>query len=497
MTCIESSNEEEEEEEGEAEVNSGAGNTPAAGKTFLSITMLWTLLRTGMLGKPTITRAAVICPTSLVKNWANEITKWLGDRLEGGVIALCNCSREDVIEGINKFCMRGVMIISYETFRIHAERFQKQDGPELIICDEAHRLKNGKTITNQALASLPCRRRVLLSGTPMQNDLEEFYAMVDFTNPGALGDEKYFRRYFQSPILHGREPDASDAEREKGNAAQGALSNLVNCFLLRRTNELLSQHLPPKIVQNVCCKATPLQVEIYKAVCVMKDVARTCKSRRTFCLELPPLSTRGCPSPPLLLYTLWSNVHGRCVWPCFWLRPFRSSSAVGVYGLNEITLGFAGANQESFSALSGKMALLERMLYILYHEKKERIVLISNYTQTLELFQAWPFPPSFLVMCRNNNYPFVRLDGGTSVKKRQTLVDDFNDPMKKQFAFLLSSKAGGCGLNLIGASRLVLFDPDWNPANDKQAAARVWRDGQKRRVFEYRSAHPTRQSSSA
>ena len=97
--------------------------------------------------------------------------------------------------------------------------------------------------------------------------------------------------------------------------------------------------------------------------------------------------------------------------------------------------------------------------------------------------------------CRDNcaprcsfgsRYPSLRLDGSVSISKRQQLVKQFNDPSANQFAFLLSSKAGGCGLNLIGGNRLVLFDPDWNPANDKQAAGRVWRDGQKKRVFVYR-----------
>ena len=83
-------------------------------------------------------------------------------------------------------------------------------------------------------------------------------------------------------------------------------------------------------------------------------------------------------------------------------------------------------------------------------------------------------------------YPVLRLDGSTSISKRQKLVKQFNDQAQQQFVFLLSSKAGGCGLNLIGGNRLVLFDPDWNPANDKQAAGRVWRDGQTKRVYVYR-----------
>jgi DNA repair and recombination RAD54-like protein len=107
----------------------------------------------------------------------------------------------------------------------------------------------------------------------------------------------------------------------------------------------------------------------------------------------------------------------------------------------------------------------------------DKMVLISNFTQTLDLFQD---------MLRENNMPFVRLDGGVTVGKRQKMVDEFNTETTPLKVFLLSSKAGGCGINLIGANRLVLFDADWNPATDKQALARVWREGQKKRCFIYR-----------
>lgn len=109
---------------------------------------------------------------------------------------------------------------------------------------------------------------------------------------------------------------------------------------------------------------------------------------------------------------------------------------------------------------------------------KERIVVISVYTQTLDLVER---------MCKHERWPVVRLDGSLAVKKRMELVNSFNDPNNPNaFCFLLSSKAGGCGINLIGANRLVLFDSDWNPATDKQAAARCWRDGQKLKCYTYR-----------
>jgi DNA repair and recombination RAD54-like protein len=102
----------------------------------------------------------------------------------------------------------------------------------------------------------------------------------------------------------------------------------------------------------------------------------------------------------------------------------------------------------------------------------DKIVLVSNYTQTLDLFEK---------LCELRKYGFTRLDGSMAIKKRMKVVDRFNDPTNKsEYIFMLSSKAGGCGLNLIGANRLIMYDVDWNPANDAQAMARVWRDGQKK-----------------
>ena len=112
-----------------------------------------------------------------------------------------------------------VLILSYETFRIHEKLFHRgQHQCDLLICDEAHRLKNKDTKTAVALSALQTRRRVLLSGTPIQNDLDEFYSMVHFANPGLLGSEKDFHRLYQNPILRGREPDASDKDRARGEA---------------------------------------------------------------------------------------------------------------------------------------------------------------------------------------------------------------------------------------------------------------------------------------
>ncbi|KAA8545882.1 hypothetical protein F0562_020667 [Nyssa sinensis] len=443
------------------------------GKTLQSITLLHTLLHQGFDGKPMVKKAIIVTPTSLVSNWEAEIKKWVGERVQ--LVALCESTREDVVFGIDSFTSPHsrlqVLIISYETFRMHSSKFSQDGCCDLLICDEAHRLKNDQTLTNRALAALSCKRRILLSGTPMQNDLEEFYAMVNFTNPGILGDAAYFRRYYETPIICGREPTATEEEKKLGVERSAELSAKVNQFILRRTNALLSNHLPPKIVEVVCCKLTPLQSQLYNHFVHSKNVkqAITEEMKQSKILAYITALKKLCNHPKLIYDTIRSASPGTSEFEeCLRFFPpemfsGRSGSWTGGDGV--------------WVELSGKMHVLARLLAQLHQRTDDRIVLVSNYTQTLDLFAQ---------LCRERRYPFLRLDGTTSISKRQKLVNRFNDPSKDEFVFLLSSKAGGCGLNLIGGNRLVLFDPDWNPANDKQAAARVWRDGQKKRVYIYR-----------
>ncbi|WRX13220.1 SNF2 [Theobroma cacao] len=443
------------------------------GKTLQSIALLYTLLRQGFDGKPMVKKAIIVTPTSLVSNWEAEINKWVGERVQ--LIALCESSRDDVVCGIDSFtspCSSlQVLIVSYETFRMHSSKFCQSESCDLLICDEAHRLKNDQTITNRALAALSCKRRILLSGTPMQNDLEEFFAMVNFTNQGILGDVAYFRRYYEAPIICGREPTASEEEKMLASERSSELSAKVNQFILRRTNVLLSNHLPPKIVEVVCCKLTPLQSELYNHFIHSKNVKRaiTEEAKQSKILAYITALKKLCNHPKLIYDTIRSGSPGTTGFEdCMRFFPPEMFS-----GRSGSWTGGDGAWVE----LSGKMHVLARLLAHLRQRTDDRIVLVSNYTQTLDLFAQ---------LCRERRYPYLRLDGTTSISKRQKLVNRFNDPTKDEFVFLLSSKAGGCGLNLIGGNRLVLFDPDWNPANDKQAAARVWRDGQKKRVYIYR-----------
>ena len=370
--------------------------------------------------------------------------------------------------------MRRLLLVSYETFRMYVGKFTKKNDIccDMLICDEAHRLKNADALTTKALASLACRRRVLLSGTPVQNDLDEFFAMADFTNPSVLGTAEDFRRRYKNPILVGREPDASQAERDRAKVLQNEMSSIVNQFIIRRMNSINAKFLPDKLVQIVCCRLTSTQQDIYRHLIGTKDVQSALGGKTKDALSYIQNLQKLCNHPKILELSCGGKTKGV------------SREELQLFGVPLDMPDHDEAAKNSISPdLSGKMMVLHNLLDVMWKDQTskkppDKMVVISIFTQTLDLVQR---------MCKGKKWPVVRLDGSMAVKKRMELVNTFNDPLNRNsFVFLLSSKAGGCGLNIIGANRLVLFDSDWNPATDKQAAARCWRDGQKKHCYTYR-----------
>ncbi|KAF3679880.1 DNA repair and recombination protein RAD54, partial [Capsicum annuum] len=290
------------------------------GKTLQSITLLYTLLRQGYDGKPM------------------------------------------------------VLIVSYETFRMHSSKVSYSGSCDLYDQTLTNRVRH-QTLTNRALAALACKRRVLLSGTPMQNDLEEFYAMVNFTNPGILGDAAHFRRYFETPIICGREPTTTKEEKKLGSDRSAELGSKVNQFILRRTNALLSNHLPPKIIEVVCCKMIPLQSELYNHFIHSKNVKQTIteEAKQSKILAYITALKKLCNHPKLICDTIRSGSPGTSGFEdCIRFFPPKMFS-----GRCCSWTGGAGLLVE----LSGKMNVLARLLSQLRQKTDDRIVLVSNYTQ--------------------------------------------------------------------------------------------------------------------
>lgn len=235
------------------------------GKTLQCIALMWTLLKQSPIPhKATIDKCIIACPASLVRNWANElgeyhcfcgistsdslVVKWLGHAAPGTLALDGKMSKDEAVDAIRRWCdakgrsvTQPVLIVSYETLRnLTTEMGQAEVG--LLLCDEGHRLKNLESRTFQTLTSIRVKRRVILSGTPIQNDLLEYYSLLSFANPDLLGDKNQFRKNFENAILKGHDADASDTERNKASEKLTELSTLVSKFIIRRTNDLLTKY---------------------------------------------------------------------------------------------------------------------------------------------------------------------------------------------------------------------------------------------------------------
>ena len=425
------------------------------GKTLQTIALLWTLLKQNPVHEetPVIKKALIVCPVTLINNWRKEFRKWLGAERIGVFVA------DDKKKRLTDFTMGrsyNVMIIGYEKLRMVQEELKKGAGIDIVIADEGHRLKTAKNKSAQAIKALNTPRRVILSGTPIQNDLSEFFMMVDFVNPDLLGSSKKFTQQFEVPIIRSRQPEATKKEIELGEARSEELACLTSLFILRRTADVLSKYLPPKSEYILLCRPTANQAAVYQHV-LANPVFQTALGNCEASLQLITVLKKVCNSPSLL-------------------NP--KDLSVSVSPMMASLVSRIPPHLLNTSAGATKIRALDQLLHTLRTTTSEKVVLVSNYTSTLDLLST---------LLVSLDCPLVRLDGSTPSSKRQEIVDTFNTtPASKCFAFLLSAKAGGIGLNLIGASRLVLFDVDWNPATDLQAMARIHRDGQKKPCFIYR-----------
>ncbi|KAI7559173.1 hypothetical protein KC346_g22863, partial [Hortaea werneckii] len=239
--------------------------------------------------------------------------------------------------------------------------------------------------------------------------------MVDFVNPGLLNKYSTFKREFENPILKSQQPGASAQDLEKGEARSEELANITGMFILRRTAEILAKYLPQKTEHVLFCRPTAAQAAVYRAI-IGSPVFNAALGSPAVSLELINVLKKVCNSPTLLLKK-----------------------------------GEKGEDTTKPELLEG----VPQSLLKSPGASEEKVVLVSNYTSTMDVLAN---------LLSSLSYKYLRLDGSTPASKRQDLVDRFNrSPPTNSFVFLLSAKAGGTGLNLIGASRLILFDLDWNP----------------------------------
>lgn len=469
--------------------NSFAGNGAilademGLGKTLQTISLVWTLLKqTPYVGhKPIISNKVLICcPVTLVANWKKEFCKWLGKNPNPpSVLALDGAQRsfrqkdKQIVHGFSSTRVYNILIVGYEKMQ-SLEKELAEAKFDLLVCDEGHRLKNSLSKAFKALQRLDIQRRIILTGTPIQNDLVEFYNLISFVNPGVLGNFKEFQKKFIKPILRSRETGCRNkAIISLGKQKTELLIQETKKFILRRTNTELVKYLPKRSDYILFVPPSRLQLELFRLLARTKRYTKIMEEED----KLASLGSRTKSSVTKDSLSLMTTFRKICNSPSLLKddQLFREICE-DTSGLGP---GRGFAEQLGKKVKSGKISLLMRLLALIYkNTPDEKVIVVSNFTQVLDVIEK---------AIQSLRLSYSRLDGSTPSKDRSKLVDSFNRSTKEAcFVFLLSSKAGGMGLNLVGASRLILFDNDWNPSVDLQAMARIHREGQKKHVRIYR-----------
>uniref|UniRef100_A0A8C4I4S5 Chromodomain helicase DNA binding protein 3 n=1 Tax=Dicentrarchus labrax TaxID=13489 RepID=A0A8C4I4S5_DICLA len=416
------------------------------GKTIQTIVFLYSLFKEGHTKGPFLVSA----PLSTIINWEREFEMWApdfyvvtytGDKDSRAIIRENEFSFDDtaVKGGKKAFKLRApikfhVLLTSYELVTIDQTALKSIDWACLVV-DEAHRLKNNQSKFFRRLNDYKIDHKLLLTGTPLQNNLEELFHLLNFLTPNRFNNLEGFLEEFA---------DISKEDQIK------KLHDLLGPHMLRRLKADVFKNMPAKTELIVRVELSPMQKKYYKLILTKNFEA---------------LNSKGGGNQVSLL-NIMMDLKKCCNHP--YLFPVASMEAQktpnGAYEGSALTKA------------SGKLMLLQKMLRKL-KEQGHRVLVFSQMTKMLDLLE------DFL---DHEGYKYERIDGGITGALRQEAIDRFNAPGACQFCFLLSTRAGGLGINLATADTVVIFDSDWNPHNDIQAFSRAHRIGQANKVMIYR-----------
>ncbi|AGO12295.1 AaceriAEL065Cp [[Ashbya] aceris (nom. inval.)] len=454
------------------------GDEMGLGKTIQIVSFLASLHHSGKLKGPVI----VVCPATVMKQWCSEFQTWwppfrviILHSIGAGMINRKRMTEEQLEEMLmrdqsNEFsyeqyanlgrtkkqleARRGIeslvqkviddghiLITTYVGLQIHSDLLLQVKWGYAVL-DEGHKIRNP-----DAGISLTCKRlrtphRIILSGTPIQNNLTELWSLFDFIFPGKLGTLPVFQQQFTNPINAGGYANATNIQVQTGYKCAVALRDLISPYLLRRVKSDVAKDLPKKNEFVLFCKMTQFQKDKYMQFLNSEDMIKIKNGRRQVLYGIDILR-KICNHPDLLE------------------REFRK-------------------HESSFGdpRRSGKMTVIKQLL-LTWKKQGHKALLFTQSRQMLDILEAY--------ISRKDpelaELQYLRMDGTTNIAHRQALVDRFNNG--PYHLFLLTTRVGGLGVNLTGANRIIIFDPDWNPSTDLQARERAWRIGQKRDVTIY------------
>ncbi|XXH04832.1 hypothetical protein Hte_011254 [Hypoxylon texense] len=437
------------------------GDEMGLGKTIQIISFIATLHYSKLLDKPVV----IVAPATVLKQWVNEFHRWwpplrvsilhssgsgmLSVRDEGRIEdreemwderggRKTNKAAKKIVDRVLKH--GHVLVTTYAGLQTYGHILTPIEWGYAVL-DEGHKIRNPNSAVTVYCKELRTPNRVILSGTPMQNNLMELWSLFDFIFPMRLGTLVDFRNQFEIPIRLGGYANASNLQIMTAQKCAEVLKDTISPYLLQRLKVDVAADLPKKTEQVLFCKLTPMQRDAYEMFLNSKEMDGILKGTRNSLYGIDILR-KVCNHPDLIDSGLKTKE------------------------------GYSWG----MSSKSGKMQVVKALLQM-WKQFGHKTLLFSQGVQMLDILEEF--------VKRLGYIKYLRMDGGTAIKDRQNLVDQFNGDPEIDL-FLLTTKVGGLGVNLTGANRVIIFDPDWNPSTDVQARERAWRLGQKKEVTIYR-----------
>lgn len=475
------------------------------GKTLMMICVIvsdYLKLKTEYLKSPNAKfplPTLIVCPSTLTEHWYQEINKFLSSQsllnciIYSGSIHERELLRKDISRHLDErkkdfaHCdIINTVITSYELVRSDIE-YLKQINWNYCVLDEGHIIKNGKTKLSKAVKQINADHRVILSGTPIQNNVTELWSLFDFLMPGFLGTEYQFNNNYTKPILQSRETKCSSKESEYGVLALESLHRQVLPFILRRCKSDVLNDLPPKIIQDYICELSPLQLSLYEDFTKSSVCKSVSSQSNKEILEADSKEKKG------QVFQALKYLKNVCNHPKLVMNNknpilFEKLKNTSNYELDLDDI----ENSAKLSAL--KQLLLDCGMGEQVSDQNSEFIDTLNQGPVIKQHRA-------LIFCQlrsmidiiekdllDKHLPsvtYLRLDGSVPSNQRQSIVNRFNEDPSIDL-MLLTTQVGGLGLNLTGADTVIFFEHDWNPTRDLQAMDRAHRIGQKKIVNVYR-----------
>ncbi|KAF0984661.1 hypothetical protein FDP41_000560 [Naegleria fowleri] len=421
----------------------------------------------------------VVCPPTLLGHWGYEINKFCPDLTALQYLGSVSQRRAWRAE----FHKYDIVILSYDVLRNDIKEIvAAQNNWNYCILDEGHIIKNKKTQITKAVKQIKANHRLILSGTPIQNNVLELWSLFDFLMPGFLGTEKEFNAKYSKPIQASRDAKANSKEQAAGTLALQSLHRQVLPFLLRRVKEDVLHDLPEKIIQDYYCELSPIQSKMYEYF-AKKEKSKVSQELQSQQEEKKPKDI----SENSHVFKALKYLRKLCNHPCLVLEPDHPMYQSVTQEIKQQGMELTDVN------LSPKLLSLKQLLNDcgigLPAEgnnaiesgsmNQHRVLIFCQMKQMLDIIQNELFAKYM------PSVTYMRLDGDVETMKRHEVVQKFNsDPTID--VLLLTTKIGGLGLNLTGADTVIFVEHDWNPSNDLQAMDRAHRIGQKKVVNVYR-----------